>query len=685
MRFVYCQQGHENPSEHRFCSVCGELLVTQSVAQPEPQPEPLLDNRYQIVRMLGWGGFGRTYLAQDRHRFNEACVLKEFAPQVQGQSALQKAEELFAREAGVLYGLKHPQIPQFRELFRATLEGQERLFLVQDYVEGQTYRQLLDARRPHGLFFSEIEMRQLFAQLLPVLHYIHRVGVIHRDISPDNLILRSRDQLPVLIDFGGVKQIAAVATSKYTTANPITRLGKVGYAPAEQMQEGLVSPESDLYALAVTALVLMTGQEPLTLLEWQDSTPHWQLVTQLSPTFANVLARMLASYPDARFASAEAVLQALDLPLPPLPPDLSIAASTAMPPITIPPTLPPATPDPVTLSPTTVPTLNPAASVMSQPADRPRPWLGWLMVPVALVALTAAWSWRDRWWPVLNPTAPPTESGQPEQSDAPDSLSGRAEAVGIDPNFLIKLTDATFRERYPDQADRTLSNSAEDAEWRQVWSDLAEEWLAKIPQLLSPAARQKLGSYTADDRNQWKQTINQLYVGSRSLFDLTDAAFFHQFAEQRDKDFLNQPIGQIWHGIAVDQITALQSGQTLERIEFEPGAFSAQREATLAAGTGRVYVANLAEGQIMRLNLQAPADSTQLSVYLPRPTKELPVLLEDSDQLTWTGDLPQSGYYEMVVVNRVNQPIQFQLNLAVDNVTSSPVTPQQGEAPEAKD
>lgn len=676
MRFVYCQQGHENPPEHRFCSVCGESLA-EAAAAPAAPPEQLLGNRYQIVRMLGWGGFGHTYLAQDRHRFNEACVLKEFAPQVQGQPALQKAEELFAREAGVLYGLKHPQIPQFRELFRATLDGQERLFLVQDYVEGQTYRQLLDARRPHGLFFSEIEIRQLFAQLLPVLHYIHSVGVIHRDISPDNLILRSSDQLPVLIDFGGVKQIAAVATSKYTTAHPVTRLGKVGYAPAEQLHEGQVSPESDLYALAVTALVLMTGQEPLTLLQWQGSTPYWQSVTQLSPTLTNVLAQMLARYADARFAAAEAVLQALDLSLPTRLPEPPAAAETTLPVTTTPPTLSVTSPDVTTL---------PAApeSALSQPRRSWR-WLGWIVLPVALLTLTTAvWYWRDRWWPLLSQTAPPlvSDSADPDSSD---SLESRATAAGIDPNFLIKLTDATFRERYPDQANRNLSNAAEDAEWRQIWSDLADEWLTKLPQILSPAARQKLGSYTADDRNQWKQTLNQLYVGSRSLFDLTDAAFFHLFPEQRDQDFLNQPIGQIWHGLAVDQMQALQSGKTLERIEFEPGAFSTQRDATLAAGAGRVYIANLAEGQIMRLSLQAPPDSTQLSIYLPRPTKDLPVLLEDSDQLTWTGDLPQSGYYEVVVINRASQPIQFQLNLAVDNVTSSPVTPQQAEAPEAKD
>ena len=110
------------------------------------QPGQILSNRYAIVRQLGQGGFGRTYLAEDINRFREACVLKEFSPQVQTPYVLEKAEELFQREATVLYKLQHPQRPKFRELFRTNLSGKEYLFLVQDYVQGQNYRTLLDHR-----------------------------------------------------------------------------------------------------------------------------------------------------------------------------------------------------------------------------------------------------------------------------------------------------------------------------------------------------------------------------------------------------------------------------------------------------------------------------------------------------------------------------------------------------------
>ncbi len=100
-----------------------------------PLPDgTLVQNRYRILRVLGQGGFGRTYLAQDTNRFNELCVLKEFDPHTQGAQHAQKAEELFAREAGVLYQLRHPQIPQFRELFRIKQPNGELLFLAQNGI-----------------------------------------------------------------------------------------------------------------------------------------------------------------------------------------------------------------------------------------------------------------------------------------------------------------------------------------------------------------------------------------------------------------------------------------------------------------------------------------------------------------------------------------------------------------------
>jgi serine/threonine protein kinase len=274
--------------------------------QPAIPPGIILQNRYRLTKTLGQGGFGRTYLAEDTARFQELCVIKEFIPLEQGTYALQKSKELFKREAEVLYQIQHPQIPQFRAAF----EQGKRLFFVQDYVEGKTYANLLDERIQQGSTFSEGEVVEFMQQMLSILEHIHSKGIIHRDIAPDNIILRDRDRLPVLIDFGIVKQGVAKLQSPDVLAQ--TAVGKLGYAPNEQLQTGQVSPTSDLYALAVTAVVLMTGRKPESLLDESTMTWRWhQWLPRISPWFAKFLNRMLSLRPNNRYQSATDAAQAL--------------------------------------------------------------------------------------------------------------------------------------------------------------------------------------------------------------------------------------------------------------------------------------------------------------------------------------------------------------------------------------
>ncbi|GAB4344460.1 MAG: hypothetical protein OHK0047_37480 [Leptolyngbyaceae cyanobacterium] len=273
----------------------------------------LLRQRYLIQQVLGQGGFGRTYLAIDQERFDERCVLKEFSVPYEDPTLIQKSQLLFQREASTLYQLQHPQIPRFWAAFE---EGQ-RLFLVQDFVEGPTYRTLLKERKQQGAVFSEAEVLHFLIHMLPVLSYIHDRGIIHRDISPDNIILKGQGitpapgllqaeaGLPVLIDFGAVKEAATHWPVNSTT----TRVGKVGYAPPEQLQTGRVYPNSDLYALAATSFVLLTGQEPRSLLDSQTLEWKWQPYASISDGLAVILLRMLSVYPGDRYQSAQAVLQ----------------------------------------------------------------------------------------------------------------------------------------------------------------------------------------------------------------------------------------------------------------------------------------------------------------------------------------------------------------------------------------
>jgi len=288
--------------------------------QPPITVGTLLQNRYRIIQILGQGGFGRTYLAEDQRRFNELCAVKELISTATSALAWEKAQELFHREAASLYQIKHPQVPKFRERF----EQDQRLFLVEDYVAGQTYRTLLAERQAVGQTFTEAEVLQLMNLLLPVLEHIHSRGIIHRDISLENIILRDSDAKPVLIDFGVVKELAERLRSP-DSIMPVTTVGKLGYSPSEQVQTGGAYPSSDLYALAVSAIVLLTGKEPSELFDENQLTWNWERWVRVNPRFAIVLNRMLNHIPSDRYQSAANVSQALQSLAQPSLPNLNVS------------------------------------------------------------------------------------------------------------------------------------------------------------------------------------------------------------------------------------------------------------------------------------------------------------------------------------------------------------------------
>jgi serine/threonine protein kinase len=268
--------------------------------------DTILQQRYRILKSIGAGAFGRTYLASDQSRFGEQCAVKELCMSTGSRSRLSKAREFFQQEAALLYQLQHPQIPRFW----ATFEERDRMFLVQDFVPGRTYEQLLSDRANHGQTFTEAEVWRFLLQVLPVLGYIHSQGVVHQDIAPDNIILRENDFLPVLIDFGVVKQLASRLQGEQTSSGTIN-VGKPGYAPVEQLGSGYAYPNSDLYALAVTAVVLLTGRPAVDLFEGEKINWSWRNWIPISDGLANVLGKMLSYQPLDRYQSSVEVFQAL--------------------------------------------------------------------------------------------------------------------------------------------------------------------------------------------------------------------------------------------------------------------------------------------------------------------------------------------------------------------------------------
>lgn len=533
---LYCAQGHENQIGSRFCIQCGEPLWLPS--------GHILEKRYRIVSQLASGGFGRTYLVENLHRFNERCVLKEFAPQVQGDRNLQKAKELFEREAGALHKLDHPQLPKFREFFQAELgEGTACLFLAQDYVEGQTYGELLSAR------LSEADVTRLICQLLPVLSYIHSQGVIHRDISPDNLIRRFSDGLPVLIDFGGVK-VAATAVAKFTQLGQIpTRLGKQGYAPEEQMRQGQVFPSSDLYALAVTALVLLTGKEPEQLYDNYQGVWLWREI-KVRSQLETVLQKMLAYKPSDRYQSAHEVLQALQPPVTP-PPNISQIRTVNL----------------VGQKPEPQPSYSHQKG-STQVIATPTSYLSWLrpwVLKIAGIGLVGfigmnAWAMVSVLRTQLLPVQVRTTKPHTEQTN---KLLSRQQALGIKDRFFNTLVDDSFHTKHPELQGRSLKPAPEDAALRSDWYDIGEELLNKIEQAqLSTAARRKLGSYSQQYYEIWKQQANSGEQGYpiEQLREQTDRKFYQLFPQQRREKLNQKTFGQIWYAIAADKVSQLQTG-----------------------------------------------------------------------------------------------------------------------------
>jgi serine/threonine-protein kinase len=160
-----------------------------------------------------------------------------------------------------------------------------------------------------------------------------------------------------------------------------------------------------------------------------------------------------------------------------------------------------------------------------------------------------------------------------------------------------------------------------------------------------------------------KAEANQLRLSSRSLYDLADAKFFNKFPQERGKEFINKPIGQVWQAIVVDTLNAVKTGEAFEQIAFAPSAVNKQVSGRLKPGEGKAFIASLSAGQAMTVKLDTDKKAL-LSIY--SPTRKT-TLLEDSGDRTWSGQLPESGFYEFVVVSDASEPIDYQLNLTVEN------------------
>jgi serine/threonine protein kinase len=265
-----------------------------------------LRNRYRILQVIGSGGFGDTYLAEDidlpRH---PKCVVKQLKPKDTSPQVLPIAKSLFEREADYLYklGNSHSQIPT---LF-AHFEENGEFFLVQEFVDGYSLAQEI----PIGRKLSESDTITLLLDILEVLAFVHQHNVIHRDIKLANLMRRRQDGKIVLIDFGAVKDVGALGTDPQGNTSVTVSIGSPGYMPSEQAR-GKPRLSSDVYAVGMIGIQALTGIAPDSLQEdLNTGEVLWRDRAQVSPEFAAILQKMVAYHFNQRYESASEALHAM--------------------------------------------------------------------------------------------------------------------------------------------------------------------------------------------------------------------------------------------------------------------------------------------------------------------------------------------------------------------------------------
>ncbi|MEO1622539.1 MAG: protein kinase, partial [Cyanobacteria bacterium J06632_3] len=272
--------------------------------QLDAMPSVLVSNRYKVLTILGDGGFGKTFLVEDTHMpSNRRCVLKQLKPT--HDDIRQVVQDRFQREAAILeqLGEAHEQIPRLFAYFSEA----DQFYLVEEWVDGLTLTQKVAQFGP----LPESAVQAILSRLLPAIAYVHSQRIVHRDIKPDNIILRAQDELPILIDFGAVKEaMATVITGQHAPSSIV--VGTPGFMSIEQIA-GRPTFASDVYSLGVTAVYLLTGKTPTEFpsdprtgyLQWREHAPN------ISPGFANVLERAMSPDTRDRFATVADMQAAL--------------------------------------------------------------------------------------------------------------------------------------------------------------------------------------------------------------------------------------------------------------------------------------------------------------------------------------------------------------------------------------
>jgi len=279
---------------------------------PTPiEPGVILRERYKIRRIIGQGGMGSIYLAEDLRLEGRRCALKEVVHENSlSDDTLHQAQDQFLREAQILARLDHPNLPKVSDFF----SEENREFLVMDFVPGKDLRTIMLEARSKKTFLAEREVLNWSAQLADALNYMHRQDppILHRDIKPSNLKL-TPSGLIKLVDFGLVKLLA----SEEMTITILQGRGTALYTPLEQYggDTGHTDVRSDIYAFGATLYHLLTNTSPVEarerFLHPESLVPPRQINAGISVRTERTILWALSLHPDERPQSIEQFRQGL--------------------------------------------------------------------------------------------------------------------------------------------------------------------------------------------------------------------------------------------------------------------------------------------------------------------------------------------------------------------------------------
>jgi Serine/threonine protein kinase len=266
----------------------------------------LLNSRYRILRSVIATKFSQTFLAEDDYSPSKRkCFIKEFAYSSSDPKSDGEMISRFIREASVLERLG--EIDQIPTLF-AYFSENGKFYLVQEYITGDN----LAAKIANSGPFSESKVTEIVKSVLAVLMRVHGKGVIHRDIKPENIVLREEDDKPFLVDFGIIKEITKTIVDTFANSSVSIVAGTPGYMSAEQAA-GRPIFASDLYALGLTAIFMLTGKRPNELNDPLTGEICWrEHAVSISQALAAVLDKAIKSDPRDRFAGAAEMLAAFE-------------------------------------------------------------------------------------------------------------------------------------------------------------------------------------------------------------------------------------------------------------------------------------------------------------------------------------------------------------------------------------